>query len=117
MRVNAVKGIAAGFVILVLVLAVIAGLSTGQGRDVFDNIVAAGQTTLQWTADQIGNLADLINTRGNSFRSVIAGVVVFGSLVLFVPYFRKSPTSILILGVISALAAWVLYNPAILPSV
>jgi hypothetical protein len=114
--VNAVRGIAAGFVILVLVLAVIAGLSTGQGREVFDNIVSAGATTLQWTADQIGNLSDLINTRGNSFRSLIAGVVVFAGLVLFVPYFRSSPTAILILGVISALVAWVLYNPTILPS-
>jgi hypothetical protein len=36
--------------------------------------------------------------------------------VLFVPYFRKSPTSILILGVIAALSAWVLYDPTILPS-
>jgi len=114
--VNAVKGIAAGFVILVLVLALIAGLSSGQGREVFDNIVAAGQTTLNWTADQIGNLSNLLRTRGNSFRSLIAGVVVFAGLVLFVPYFRKSPTSILILGIIAALAAWVLYNPTILPS-
>ena len=113
---NAVKGIAAGFVVLVLVLAVIAGLSTGQGRDVFDNIVSAGSTTLQWTADQIGNLSDLIRTRGNSFRSLIAGVVIFGGLLLFVPYFRKSPTSILVLGVIAALSAWVLYDPTILPS-
>lgn len=113
---NAVKGIAAGFVILVLVLAVIAGLSTGQGRDVFDNVVSAGATTLQWTADQVGNLADLINTRGNSFRALIAGVVVFAGLVLFVPYFRSSPTSILILGVVSALTAWVLYDPTILPT-
>jgi hypothetical protein len=114
--VNAVKGIAAGFVILVLVLALIAGLSSGQGREVFDNIVAAGQTTLNWTADQIGNLSNLLRTRGNSFRSLIAGVVVFAGLVLFVPYFRKSPTSILVLGVISALSAWVLYDPTILPS-
>jgi len=114
--VNAVRGIAAGFVILVLVLAVIAGLSTGQGREVFDNVVAAGTTTLQWTADQIGNLSDLLKTRGNSFRSLIAGVVVFAGLVLLVPYFRKSPTSILILGVIAALTAWVLYDPTILPS-
>jgi peptidoglycan/LPS O-acetylase OafA/YrhL len=114
--VNAVKGIAAGFVILVLVLALIAGLSSGQGREVFDNIVAAGQTTLNWTADQIGNLSNLLRTRGNSFRSLIAGVVVFASLVLFVPYFRKSPTSILVLGVIAALSAWVLYDPTILPS-
>jgi len=114
--VNAVKGIAAGFVILVLVLALIAGLSSGQGRDVFDNIVAAGQTTLNWTADQIGNLSNLLRTRGNSFRSLIAGVVVFAGLVLFVPYFRKSPTSILVLGVIAALSAWVLYDPTILPS-
>jgi len=114
--VNAVKGIAAGFVILVLVLALIAGLSSGQGRDVFDNIVAAGQTTLNWTADQIGNLSNLLRTRGNSFRSLIAGVVVFAALVLFVPYFRKSPTSILVLGVIAALSAWVLYDPTILPS-
>ena len=73
---NAVKGIAAGFVILVLVLALIAGLSTGQGREVFDNIVAAAQTTLNWTADQIGNLSNLLRTRGNSFRSLIAGVVL-----------------------------------------
>ena len=29
--------------------------------------------------------------------------MVFAGLVLFVPYFRKSPTSILILGVIAAL--------------
>jgi hypothetical protein len=114
--VNAVKGIAAGFVILVLVLALIAGLSSGQGREVFDNIVAAGQTTLNWTADQIGNLSNLLRTRGNSFRSLIAGDVVFAALVLFVPYFRKSPTSILILGVIAALSAWVLYDPTILPS-
>jgi peptidoglycan/LPS O-acetylase OafA/YrhL len=114
--VNAVKGIAAGFVILVLVLALIAGLSSGQGREIFDNIVAAGQTTLNWTADQIGNLSNLLRTRGNSFRSLIAGVVVFAGLVLFVPYFRKSPTSILVLGVIAALSAWVLYDPTILPS-
>jgi peptidoglycan/LPS O-acetylase OafA/YrhL len=114
--VNAVKGIAAGFVILVLVLALIAGLSSGQGREVFDNIVAAGQTTLNWTADQIGNLSNLLRTRGNSFRALIAGVVVFAGLVLLVPYFRKSPTSILILGVIAALSAWVLYDPTILPS-
>jgi hypothetical protein len=114
--VNAVKGIAAGFVILVLVLALIAGLSTGQGREVFDNIVAAVQTTLNWTADQIGNLSNLLRTRGNSFRSLIAGVVIFAGLVLFVPYFRKSPTSILILGVIAALSAWVLYDPTILPN-
>lgn len=113
---NAVKGIAAGFVILVLALAVIAGLSTGQGRDVFDNIVSAGQTTVQWAADQIGNLSNLIHTRGNSFRSLIAGVVVFAGLVLFVPFFRKSPTSILILGVLAALSAWVLYDPTILPT-
>ena len=97
-------------------VAVIAGLSTGQGRDVFDNIVAAGQTTLNWTADQIGNLSNLLRTRGNSFRSLIAGVVVFAGLVLLVPYFRKSPTSILILGVIAALSAWVLYDPTILPN-
>jgi hypothetical protein len=115
--VNAVKGIAAGFVILVLVLAVIAGLSTGQGREVFDNVVSAGATTLQWTADQVGRLADLIGTRGNSVRSLISGVVIFAGLVLLVPYFRSSPTSILILGVIAALSAWVLYNPTILSSV
>lgn len=114
---NAVKGIAAGFVILVLVLALIAGLSTGQGRVVFDNIVAAGQTTLNWTADQIGNLSNLLRTRGNSFRSLIAGVIVFAGLVLFVPYFRKSATSVGTLLVISALSAWVLYDPTILPSV
>ena len=114
---NAVRGIAAGFVVLVLVLAVIAGLSTGQGRDVFDNIVSAGSTTLQWTADQIGNLADLIRTRGNSFRSLIAGVVVFAGLVLFVPYFRSGALPVFILGLISALTAWVLFNPTILPSV
>ena len=83
---------------------------------IFDNIVAAGQTTLNWTADQIGNLSNLLRTRGNSFRSLIAGVVVFAGLVLFVPYFRKSPTSILVLGVIAALSAWVLYDPTILPS-
>jgi hypothetical protein len=115
--VNAVKGIAAGFVILVLVLAVIAGLSSGQGREIFDNVVAAGSTTLQWTADQIGRLADLLGTRGNAVRSLISGVTVFGALVLFVGYFRSSPTAILILGVISALSAWVLYDPTILPSV
>jgi hypothetical protein len=114
--VNAVRGIAAGFVVLVLVLAVIAGLSTGQGRAVFDNVVAAGTTTLHWAADQIGNLSDLLRTRGNSFRSLIAGVVVFTGLLLFVPFFRKTPTSILILGVIAGLTAWVLYNPTILPS-
>jgi hypothetical protein len=115
--VNAIKGIAAGFVVLVLVLALIAGLSSGQGREVFDNIIAAGATTLNWAADQIANLSNLLRTRGNSFRSLIAGVVVFAARVLFVPYFRKSPTSILVLGVIAALSAWVLYDPTILPSV
>jgi len=114
--VNAVKGIAAGFVILVLVLAVIAGLSTGQGRDVFDNVVSAGSTTLQWAADQIGNLADLLNTRGNSFRALIAGIAVFAGLVLFVPYFRSGATPVFVLLVISGLVGWVLFDPTILPS-
>jgi hypothetical protein len=114
--VNALKGIAAGFVILVLVLAVIAGLSTGAGRDVFDNIVAAGSTTLAWAGDQIGNLADLLNTRGNSFRSVIAGVVVFATLVVTVPFFRSGATPVIVLLAISGLVAWVLYNPTILSS-
>jgi hypothetical protein len=114
---NAIRGIAAGFVVLVLVLAVIAGLSTGQGREIFDSVVAAGSTTLQWAADQISRLSDLVSTRGNSTRSLIAGVVVFAALVLAVPYFRKSSTSIGVLFVISALAAWVLYDPTILPSV
>jgi hypothetical protein len=115
--VNAIKGIAAGFVVLILILAVIAGLSSGQGRDVYDNVVSAGTTTLQWAADQIVNLAGLIRTRGNSFRSLIAGVVIFAALVLFVPYFRKSAASISVLLVISGLSAWVLFDPTILPSV
>ena len=114
---NAVKGIAAGFVILVLVLAVVAGLSSGQGRDVFDNVVAAGSTTLQWTADQIVRLSDLVNTRGNSVRSLIAGVVLFAALELFVPYFRSGAMPVFVLLLISALTAWVLYDPTILPSV
>jgi hypothetical protein len=114
--VNALKGIAAGFVILVLVLAIIAGLSSGAGREVFDNVVSAGATTLQWAAQQIGRLSDLLGTRGNNVRSLIAGVVIFGSLVLFVPYFRSGAMPIFVLGVISALAAYVLFDPTILPS-
>jgi hypothetical protein len=114
---NAIRGIAAGFVVLVLVLAVVAGLSSGQGREVFDNVVSAGSTTLQWTADQIARLSDLLRTRGNGVRSLISGVVIFAVLVLSVPYFRKTSTSIGVLFVISALAAWVLYDPTILPSV
>lgn len=114
---NAVKGIAVGFVLLVLALAVIAGLSSGQGREVFDNIVAAGTTTLEWTADQIVRLSDLTEARGNGVRSLISGVVVFAVLVVSVPYFRKSSTSIGTLMVISGLAAYVLYDPTILPSV
>ena len=114
---NALKGIAAGFVILVLALAIIAGLSSGPGREVFDSVVSAGSTTLQWAATQVGRLSDLLGTRGNSFRSVIAGVILFGSLVLLVPYFRSGALPVFILGAISALTAWVLYNPSILPSV
>jgi hypothetical protein len=114
---NAIRGIAAGFVVLVLILAVVAGLSSGQGREVFDNVVSAGSTTLQWTADQISRLSDLVRTRGNGVRSLIAGVVIFALLVLTVPYFRKTSTSIGVLFVISALAAWVLFDPTILPSV
>lgn len=114
---NAVKGLAAGFVVLVLALAVIAGLSSGEGRVVWDNVVAAVETTLQWTADQIVRLSDLLNTRGEDVRSLIAGVVLFSILVFTVPYFRKSPASILILLVISAGSAYILYDPTILPSV
>ena len=114
---NAVKGIAAGFVVLVLILAVIAGLSSGQGRVVFDNIVNAGDTTLDWTAVQLVRLSDLLRTRGNAVRSLVSGVVVFAVLVVSVAYFRKSATSIGVLMVISGLAAWVLYDPTILPSV
>ena len=114
---NALKGIAAGFVVLVLVLALIAGLSSGPGREVFDSIVSAGSTTLSWAATQVGRLSDLLGTRGNSFRSIIAGIVLFASLVLFVPYFRSGAPPVFILGLISALTAWVLFNPTILPSV
>ena len=113
---NALKGIAFGFVVVVLVLAVIAGLSSGQGREVFDNVVNAGSTTLQWAAQQIARLSDLLGTRGNTVRSLIAGTTIFGGLVLFVASFRKSPTSILILAVIAAASAWILYDPTVLPS-
>ncbi len=114
---NAVRGIAAGFVVLVLILAVIAGLSSGEGRVIFDNIVSAGQTTLEWTAEQVVSLSDLTNTRGENVRSLIAGVILFAVLVLAVPYFRKTPTSILVLLVISAASAYILYDPTVLPSV
>ncbi len=114
---NAVRGVAAGFVVLVLVLAVIAGLSSGEGREIFDNIVDAGQTTLQWAADQVAALSDLANTRNEDVRSLIAGVIMFAVLLLVVPYFRKTPASILVLLVISAAAAFILYDPTILPTV
>ena len=114
---NALKGIAAGFIILVLALAIIAGLSSGPGREIFDSVVSAGATTLQWAATQIARLSDLLGTRGNSFRSFIAGVVLFGTLVLFVPYFRSGSLPVFILAAISALTAWVLFNPTVLPSV
>lgn len=114
---NALKGIAAGFIILILALAIIAGLSTGPGREVFDSVVNAGATTLNWAASQVGRLSDLLGTRGNSFRSFIAGVVMFGVLILFVPYFRSGSLPVFILAAISALTAFVLFNPTVLPSV
>ena len=114
---NAVKGLAAGFVVLVLVLAVVAGLSSGQGREVFDSVANATTTLLEWTASQVVRLSNLLKTRGDGTRSLISGVVLFAALVLFVPYFRKSPTSILLLVIIAGLAAYTLYDPTILPSV
>ncbi len=114
---NALKGIAAGFVVLVLVLALIAGLSSGPGREVFDSIVSAGSTTLSWAATQVGRLSDLLGTREQlpvdhrRHRAVRLARAVRAVLP------RSGALPVFILGLISALTAWVLFNPTILPSV
>jgi hypothetical protein len=113
--VNAVRGVAAGFVVLVLVLATVSGLSGGPGADIVASIWDAVLTALRWAASQLVRLSTATGTRSNGVRALVAAVIVFAALVLTVPYFRRGGTSLYVLVLLAAALGFVLYNPAILP--
>jgi hypothetical protein len=114
--VNAASKIAGGFVIAVVVLAIVAGLSSGPGSQVVANLWDAIQIAGRWAVTQIVRLSNSTNTRGNGARALVAGLISFLVLVFVVPAFRKNSTGVFTLVALAGAIAFVLFDPTILPT-
>ena len=97
------------FLVLVLVAAVILGFQTPTGRQIWDDLWAAGSAVVSWVRDQIQLL-----TRTSIPGHAAAAISIAAVGVIIVLALLKKPVSMrtfTVLLLVAAVAAYILYNP------
>ena len=97
------------FLLLVLVAAAILGFQTPTGRQIWDDLWAAGAGVLSWVRDQIQLL-----TRTSLPGHAAAAIAIAAVGVIVVLGLLKKPISVrtfTVMVLIAAVAAYILYNP------
>jgi hypothetical protein len=98
------------FLLLVLVAAAVLGFQTPTGRQIWDDLWAAGAATLSWVRDQIQLLTGTSIPGHAAVAIAIASVGVIAVLAVL-----KKPVSyrgFIVMLLVAAVAAYILYNPA-----
>lgn len=113
---SAVNRAVTALVVVALVLALVAGFSTGPGQQVASSAWDAVTTVVQWLASSLIRLAVQLRTANNPVRALVAGLVVFG-VTLLAPKVRAGGVVLLGSVLVSLLAGVVLYQPSILAGV
>jgi hypothetical protein len=97
------------FLLLVLVAAVVLGFQTPTGRQIWDDLWAAGSAVLSWVRDQIQLLT------GTSIPGHAGAAIAIASVgVIVVLALLKKPVSVrafTLMVLLAAIAAYILYNP------
>ena len=97
------------FLLLVVVAAAVLGFQTPTGRQIWDDLWAAGAGVLSWVRDQIQLLT---NTSIPGHAGVAIAIASVGVIVVL--GLLKKPISIrafTVLVLVAAVAAYILYNP------
>jgi hypothetical protein len=96
------------FLLLVLGMAAILGFQSPTGRQVWDDLWAAGSAALSWVQDQIGRVTLFA---GHGFQAI--GAAALGLVLVLI--LLKKPISLRafeILLVLAGVTAFVLWNPS-----
>ena len=106
---NVLNRIGGAFLLLGLGVAVIFGFQTPTGRQIWDDLWAAGSAVLSWARDQIQLL-----TRTSIPGHAGAAIAIASVGVLVVLALLKKPVSVrtfTLMVLLAAIAAYILYNP------
>jgi hypothetical protein len=114
--VTALNRTVAAVVIAAVVLALVAGFSTGQGQVVASGTWHVVATIGQWAAASLIRLAGALNTAGNGVRAIVAAVVLFAVSLLSS---RVRAGGVVLVAVVLVVAAFgfVMYQPTVLAGV
>jgi hypothetical protein len=97
------------FLLLVLTAAAVLGFQTPTGRQIWDDLWAAGSAVLSWVRDQIQLLT------GTSIPGHAGAAIAIASVgVIVVLALLKKPVSVrafTLMVLLAAIAAYILYNP------
>ena len=97
------------FLLLVLVAAVVLGFQTPTGRQIWDDLWAAGSAVVSWVRDQIQLLT------GTSIPGHAGAAIAIASVgVIVVLAVLKKPVSyrgFMVILLVAPVAAYILYNP------
>lgn len=105
-----------GLVVVAVVLAVVAGFSTGPGNDAMRAAWEVVTTVTQWAAASLIRLSAQLRTAGDPVRALVAGLVVF-AVTLLAPKVRGGGAALIAAVAVSLLFGLVMYQPSILAGV
>jgi hypothetical protein len=97
------------FLLLVLTIAAVLGFQTPTGREIWDDLWAAGSAVLSWVRDLVQRLSDT-SIPGNAPAAIAiasVGVIIVLALV-------KKPVTyraFMVMLLVAAVAAYILYDP------
>lgn len=109
---NALNKIGGALLAAILLIAVITGLQTGNGRSALSGVWNAVKSVIAWAGDQISRLGVNVNTAGNLGRSIIIGLVIFAACILLIPAARAG-RGLAVSAVLSIVVALVLFQPSL----
>lgn len=96
----------------ILLIALIAGLSTGTGREAGGSVLDGGRAVLSASGGWIAEIGGNVNLAGDLAAALIVGLISFTAAVLLIPKARAG-NGFLIAAFASLLLALLLFQPSI----
>lgn len=109
---NLLNKVGGALLAAVLVIALIAGLRTGTGREAGDGVLQAAGAVLSGVGGFYGGVAGALDADGRPGKALLLGLLLFVLLVLLVPAARAG-RGMTAAGVGSLLVALLLFQPSL----